>query len=343
MKITHQTKKLSDLVDIREEIHLNPSWQRGPVWSIQKKALLMDSILRGYDIPMIYLRKCFPVMIYKYEVVDGQQRLRAIWEFLDEQYALPPDYEKIGNRNIGGKSFSDLPSLLQNQITEFPVVVAIIENAREPEISRLFSRMQMGVRLEPAELRNAVQTGLRHAIDATARLHDYFINSKISAARFRHQDYLAHAFSICLHDAERDLKAPQLMDDYVRVTDSDDYGPIIAEADKILTFLNKVNLHTGKRLTQKWMFVDLFYLLFQNKDKLTKLKDRDFANKYQEFDENRLNYTGNPSVLLDGKPTTAQKNLYDYIQAFKFPGAEQKNLKQRNRVLKFHFKSLLED
>ena len=58
MKIDHSFKKIGELTKIRNSIHLDPIWQRGPVWSVPKKSLLVDSILRGYDIPMIYLREC---------------------------------------------------------------------------------------------------------------------------------------------------------------------------------------------------------------------------------------------------------------------------------------------
>ena len=341
MKIVHQTKKLRELIKIREEIQLNPAWQRGPVWSISKQALLIDSILRAYDIPMIYLRECITNTPFKYEVIDGQQRLRSLWNFFDGVYALPKDFEKIRKVDIGGKKFYDLPKALRDQITGFGVVVALVKSAREPEISRLFSRMQMGIRLNPAELRNAEQTGLRHAIDTIARVHHFFPNSRIKEARFKHQDYFAHAFSICLHGAKRDLKAKQLMDDYKHVTDSSVYGPIIAEADKILTFLYKVNERTSKRITQKWIFVDLFYLLYQHKHKLSKLNVKDFANTYVAFDQWRLENNAEPDKLLAGKPTRAQQDLYDYILAFQISGGEQKNLELRNQVLKRYFKPIL--
>lgn len=342
MKILHEPKKLKELIDIRDEIHLNPAWQRGPVWPEPKQALLIDSILRGYDIPMIYLSKCAQETPYRYEVVDGQQRLRSLWNFIDGHYTLPAEFEDIGKHVIGGKGYADLHKNLRNRITQFIVVVGIVHDAREPEISRLFSRMQMGVRLNPAELRNAVQTGLRHAIDGMARLHPFFSNARIPSARFKHQDYFAHVVSICLHDAKRDLKAPQLMDDYVNITGGDIYGPIMVHADEILTFLDKVNAMASKRLTQKWIFVDLFYLLYQNNENIKKLNAREFAKAYVNFDKQRLKNNAEPEKLLDGNPTIEQKNLYDYILAFKISGGERNNLVQRNIVLKGFFKAALE-
>lgn len=342
MQILHQTKRLGDLIKIRDKILLNPAWQRGPVWSTSKQALLIDSILRAYDMPMIYLRECNPTSPFRYEVVDGQQRLRSLWNFVDGVFPLPSDFERIETFNAGGKKYYDLPKSLRDRVTRFKVVVAVVKNSREPEISRLFSRMQMGVQLNPAELRNAIQTGLRHAIDGTARLHNFFKVARIPQSRFKHQNYLAHAVSICHHGAKRDLKAQQLMDDYCHITDSGVYGPLLADADEILSFLDKVNGQTSLRIRQKWVFVDLFFLLYQHKGKLNKLNPKSFAATYVKFDKERLEHNAEPNKLLIGKSTKERRDLYHYINAFQISGGERKNLELRNKILKRRFKAVLE-
>src|SRR3546814_14453558 len=55
---------------------LTPDYQRPPAWSRKQKQLLMDTILRNYDIPKFYWRKVNRADGVQYEVVDGQQRLR---------------------------------------------------------------------------------------------------------------------------------------------------------------------------------------------------------------------------------------------------------------------------
>ncbi|MBE7492968.1 MAG: DUF262 domain-containing protein [Planctomycetes bacterium] len=339
MKISHKTMRFSEISDVREDIHLNPAWQRGPVWTAKRRSLLIDSVLRGYDIPMLYLRECRPGMTYQFEVVDGQQRLRALWDFIDDGYPLDSDLDPVAGHSVAGLRYSDLPNTLKKRINRFRVVVAYVKDAQEPELSRLFSRMQMGVRLNPPELRNAIQSGLRHAVDGVARLHSFFQHSQVSAARFKHQDYLAHAVSICVHDARRDLKAPQLMDDYLTLTD-DTYAPVLADADAILTFLAKVNDQTAKRLWQKWMFVDLFYLLYKNKNIVSKLSAIDFAKAYAAFDKARLEHTAEPKRLLANRPTKVQKDLYDYITRFKLSGGHHDSLRIRHNVLKRRFQEL---
>jgi hypothetical protein len=341
LQIRHKMTKLSDLTKIRERIHLNPVWQRGPVWSRPKQALLIDSILRGYDVPMIYLRERPPDTTFKYEVVDGQQRLRAIWAFIDGAYVLSSELEPINGISVSGKEYTKLSAGLRERLEKFQIVVGFVRGAREPEISRLFSRMQMGVRLNPAELRNAVQSPLRHAIDGVAREHPFFKESRIQPARFKRQDYLAHAFSLSFHNGAVDLKAPQLMADYETIADDKKYAPLMAITNDILDFLQIVNQLTSKRITQKWIFVDLFYLLYRHRSRLSKINPKHFADAYAVFDRERLAHTAEPEKLLRGRPSRQERELYDYIQAFKISGGEKKNIGRRHSILTKRFGPVL--
>ena len=251
--------------------------------------------------PMIYLHKCLPNTQFEFEVVDGQQRLRAIWEFYNGKYALSENLEPIKELKLSHRKYTDLPPELKTRFRNFKIATKVIDRAGQPELSRLFSRMQMGVQLIPPELRNAIQSPLRHAIDAAAG-HKFFEGSKISSARFKHQDYLAHAISISIHAAKKDLKALQLKEDYEKITNKNIYASAISDANRILDFLHEINLETSRRITQKWIFVDLYYLLYLNREKLRKISRKDFANVYLQFDKDRRKYNAKPEELIEGSP-----------------------------------------
>lgn len=333
MKIRHETHPLNYIMKLRPQILLDPSWQRGPVWTRQRKALLVDSILRGFDVPMIYLLERDDSLSHRYEVVDGQQRLRAIWEFIDGGYALSRQLPDIENVEISNKTHEELPSRFKSRIKDFEVVVGYITEARQPQVSEVFSRMQMSVRLNPPELRNAIQSGLRHAIDGVAREHPFFGNSQIPLARFKRQDYLAHAISVSHHCATQDAKAVQLKSDYENLTDSSIYSSLMAVALDILDILDKVNLQVSRRIKQKWMFVDLFYFLYRNRGRLNSIAHNRFAELYLEFDRKRLKFNREPERLLQGNPVEADKALYEYIMAFNYAGAEKANNQRRAEVI----------
>ena len=68
----------------------------------------------------------------------------------------------------------------------------------------------MGLSLNPAELRNAMPSPLRHVIDTIATSHEFFSECSIPDARYKRQDYVAHVFAVAAHQATRDIKAPDL-------------------------------------------------------------------------------------------------------------------------------------
>src|SRR2546426_11097495 len=105
MKTRPKTWNLDTIKRRATKINPKPPYQRSPVWSPAKKQLLIDSILRGYDIPKLYLRASTEP-IYEHEVVDGQQRLRAIWEFLRDDYELGEDSSDLPQGNLVGLRFS---------------------------------------------------------------------------------------------------------------------------------------------------------------------------------------------------------------------------------------------
>ncbi|WP_352631184.1 DUF262 domain-containing protein [Mesorhizobium sp. M0496] len=80
MQIHQGTWTVDRLFSERENINLNPQWQRGPAWKPPRQVLLVDSILRGMDIPKVYLRVRNGDAVFTHDAVDGQQRLRALWE-----------------------------------------------------------------------------------------------------------------------------------------------------------------------------------------------------------------------------------------------------------------------
>src|SRR6266446_925999 len=98
MKMELRRKALDKIYKRRDKIEM-PDFQREEVWPDSKKQLLIDSILRGWHLPKFYLRKSTD---RTYECVDGQQRLNAIFEFLEGKLDLPAETAKA----FGGLNYS---------------------------------------------------------------------------------------------------------------------------------------------------------------------------------------------------------------------------------------------
>ena len=76
------------IVDDQEIINLQPSYQRpGDIWTLENKKLFIDTIINNYDVPKIYFHEFKESKNeFKYAVIDGQQRLKTIFNFRADKF-----------------------------------------------------------------------------------------------------------------------------------------------------------------------------------------------------------------------------------------------------------------
>ena len=122
-----------------EELVLVPYFQRRDVWASKAKSFLIDTIMRDLPIPGIIVRQSINPKTGKTirEVVDGQQRLRAIFEFYNNQIPV----HKAHNKELGGLTFKDLPPTLQSQFRDYTLSVNVLRGASDAEILNIFARL----------------------------------------------------------------------------------------------------------------------------------------------------------------------------------------------------------
>ena len=76
---------IDQLLNLRrnEMLKANPEYQRGEVWNRTQQKKLIDSVMRGYPIPLIYLhhirRTVAGMQREDFEIIDGQQRINAFF------------------------------------------------------------------------------------------------------------------------------------------------------------------------------------------------------------------------------------------------------------------------
>src|SRR5450631_4357372 len=153
----------------KETLILQPKYQRNPIWSIGQKCFLIDSLISGCPIPQVYINiKTIGKARDKktnYEVVDGQQRLRAILEFLNDEWPLIATAAKAypvsdEYKPHLDKRYSELPEHLQNAIWDYPIAVQEIRGWDDTEIRSMFRRLNyVNERLNNQELRHSQYFG----------------------------------------------------------------------------------------------------------------------------------------------------------------------------------------
>lgn len=144
----------------RNEIDLEPEYQRkGNIWSLEKKQLLIDSIINNYDIPKIYFHELTNNK-YEYSVIDGRQRLETIWGFMNGEFALADDFKYFKDTNLELKSikYNDLANKypkIRINFDAFNLPIVIVQTDDTDLIEDMFSRLNEAVPLNAAEKRNA--------------------------------------------------------------------------------------------------------------------------------------------------------------------------------------------
>jgi len=142
---------------IKEGIYdLQPDFQRDLVWNTEKQQKLIDSIIRGWQIPPIHLVKIEGKEMY--EVLDGKQRLFAIYNFLEDKFPFNayfiPGIEEF--KEIHGKRFSSFSDEIKRKFKFTKIKIFEVSDVTQDEATELFLRLNLGVIVTAPEKRNCI-------------------------------------------------------------------------------------------------------------------------------------------------------------------------------------------
>jgi hypothetical protein len=162
--------RISDFVEWHRQkrLDLNPDFQRGSVWSPAARTFLIDTILRQLPVPKVYLRTKIDVVTKHAirEVVDGQQRMRAILDFANDGFALS---KRAGE--FFGLKYSTMTVEQQEHFLSYPIAVDQLVNATDTDVLEVFARLNSyTVTLNHPEKRHAkFQGDFKWAVRAEAQ------------------------------------------------------------------------------------------------------------------------------------------------------------------------------
>lgn len=187
-------KALAD--DIRnKDLIVNPEFQRNKVWDRTRQSRLIESLLLNIPIPVCFFAEDADG---KRVVVDGQQRLRAIEEFLSGTFKLH-GLQVLGALN--GKRWADLTERQARLIKNRTIRCIVISEKSHPDIRfEVFERLNTGVvALTDQELRNCIYRG-----NFNAFLHKAAKNEKWLALlrkrqpdnRMRHEELILRFLAV---------------------------------------------------------------------------------------------------------------------------------------------------
>ena len=275
------TKTLYTVLDFLDwqrsrALNLRPYFQRGSVWTPKAKSFFIDTLLRGYPVPIIFLQnKTDPRSLKNVrQVVDGQQRLRTLLAYIDIHSLDDADERdevrilRTHNRELAGMGFNDLPTPLRERLTETEFSVHVLPSKlSDSDLLQLFARLNStGERLNDQELRNAEFHGafksLAYELSYAQldRWRDWGLFTPRALAQMREVELTSELMIFLLRGVVGKSKAA--IDAVYR-----DYDDDFAYADAVASqftdtfdFLDKIFAHDSRRpglgglQTQSWLY-----------------------------------------------------------------------------------------
>ena len=287
MKTERDEKTIENLVKLYESklMTVNTEYQRGEIWNNAQQKRLIDSLMRGYKLPLIYLHKkkveIDGLTRDGLEIIDGQQRLKSIYRYVKGDYRL---FDPLTENHIAkfpvflldtpgewaGKFFRELSTSLKRKFLDTKLMLAMIQSSESDEVRDLFIRLQAGSALNEQERRDAwpgkmnefiLELGGKPSITGYPG-HEYFPKiMKVNPDKDRGstRQLAAQITSLIIWQQERgtshlpDINAAAIDQLYYDHLDFEKDGPV------------------GKRI---WKIFDLLLLLLQDR-KRPKLRNND--------------------------------------------------------------------
>lgn len=336
---------IKDFQKISDRVDFSPIYQRyGNIWSPEKKRLLIDTIINGFDIPKFY----FNYFIEEnnllnpkkaiYAVIDGKQRLQVILDFLNDRFVLDSEFVFYENPsyNLKGLKFSqiaqihsDIASIIENYILDIIYVIT----DEEDKLEELFLRLNGGSALTNAEKRNAIGGFLNRNVREIVESHSFFSNKvRFKNPRYQHQDLLTRLLFIEENNALLSLTNSSL-DKFVRANsvENDEINLVLQRTNSALDILQ--NMFQDNDILLKGKGIIPVYYFFVTRHTPDIVTFRDFLEQFENIRlENRNGEEENQKSILIDFDRHNQQGVH-----------RDKSLKERLNVLTRYYEKYLSD
>lgn len=299
--------------------NFNVSYQRkSDVWSEDKKSFLIDSILKNYPIPAIFMRPKVDNSTGKtvYDIVDGKQRLEAIIGFIDGRvpltsYFAEDDFFANGNNStadkISGLYFTEIKERNKEftdyikQFWTYGLNVEYLYEENEELVSSVFDRLNRnGEPLTYQELRNAKYSKSKLLSTIHKLSKDDFWSDKLDrleSVRMEDEEFISELFFLILEDgilesSQSNLDA--LYDKYQN--ESEKIDAAVIKFNAVVEFIKGLSINFAKYKRICWtthlygLFTFAWYCV-KNNINADSVKDK-LQSLYKEYFKKGNTYEG---------------------------------------------------
>lgn len=327
----------------RDQIIMDPDYQRqGEIWSKEKRQLLIDSLLNRYDIPKLYFHKLDRKTLQEtgkaYAVIDGRQRLEAIFDFMEGKFELADDFDYLKDEtvDIRGLNANDVakkyPRIKQG-FDAFNLPIICVETDDLELIEEMFSRLNEAVPLNAAEKRNAFGGEMARCVTEVSKNFFFAKKVRFKNSRYQHREGAVRLLFLEKCYGEKkvvDTKKP-FLDQFVRDHSSGrstEVARLKGAVTKTLKEMAKVFVDSDTLLSAQ-SAVPIYFLLFREAAEgraLAKLSRSTFI-KFQELRQKNR-------VIAANDITKAQFEFLEFDRLSQQGTNDASSIKERLSILK---------
>ena len=342
------SKPLQWWISQRSKIDMDPPFQRhGRLWSQGDKAFLIDSIINEYDIPKIYMadftfgnvtlnKKGLP-----YAIIDGKQRLEAIFDFhsgtirLDDEFV----FQQNPKMKLAGLGYSDLAKNYPEVTSIFnnhPLSVVHVITDEDEKINDLFVRLNRSKPLTGAEIRNAMSGPLTDIIRLLAG-HELF-KLRIKFTTKRAQDKNAAAKLLLFEFSGKPVETKRLnLDRFAKQRKNDPKERIELASRRVIDTLDRMSeiFLPGDPLLRSAGVFPVYYWFVRENDSKQEQYVREFLNFFEKTRKENREKASNPVTA------SAADNELLTFDRFNRSTDDERSHVERHRILAKRFKEYL--
>jgi len=313
---------ISTICAQREWFSINREYQREPdIWSRDDELYLIDSILKGYDIPKLYLRKLGDK---RYEIADGQQRILTIWKFRDNELTLRG---RVSGDELEGLKYNDLTEDLVLQFDNFPLHCMILGDYDDEKVRELFSRLQRGKPLNPAEKLNALPGSI---VPLMRKLGKHSLFNKVSFHLGRYKTYQLSAIFLLLESKGiSDISPANLYAFFRKNKNMNNSSSVAVRTRKVLNYLDRIFSNKTPELSKNAWLVNVYLLV---SDCLQKYVMRGMEQSVNDF---CISFW--KDIEKAGRTGKGASELLRFYDANKAGTTSKKNIQNRFALMKMNF------
>ncbi|WP_285446023.1 DUF262 domain-containing protein [Xanthomonas sp. fls2-241-TYG-148] len=342
------TQDITWLIDLSRngKLNLDPPYQRRSVWTRKDKQFFLDTILRNYPSPAVFLHKEITENgLSTYHVVDGKQRIQTILEFVSDKLRAAKEF---GDLRIDNKKWSEIQKVdeLMQSFWNYQITVEMIDVSDNGVVNNVFDRLNRNSRkLMRQEMRHARFDGwlINYAENEASEKAwvTLSIATKARAKRMSDIQFISELLLVVLDRRIVGFDQDYIDEGYARFDDLDDVGgdfDVEAFAERVALLKNfMLRLEDEYSLVSKYakqagQFYSLWGALALS-DALPPVGD--FAEKYAALMDkvSELNEQGDIDSFIRNKPEGEYAQALVYLTNLKGASTEPAQRLARHNVI----------